>query len=244
MVPCRKGNDTAASASSAPGRENWRRSSLPRLAWPDRAALLVIAADTVVLIVLAARLSPDRFEYVFSEEGPFEEGAILLWLVAGLIVILRARPFTSRSAIFVVLFAAFAAREASWHKAYTTDSLLKISYYLKAPAPLAEKVLAALVAAAFIAMLLYAAYAVVRFLLVDGGISSRAGYWVIFAGALFVLAKVVDRTPSVLYDYTGHDLNVDLRRLMLAFEEGFEALTPALFALSAWVSRSDRPYLS
>jgi len=53
------------------------------LAWPDRAALLVIAAYTVVLIVLAARLSPDRFEYVFSEEGPFEEGAILLWLADG-----------------------------------------------------------------------------------------------------------------------------------------------------------------
>ncbi|MBN9279827.1 MAG: hypothetical protein J0I57_19645, partial [Hyphomicrobium sp.] len=89
MVPRRKGNKTAESASSAPGRASWRWPSLPRLAWPDRAALLVIAAYTVVLIVLAARLSPDRFEYVFSEEGPFEEGAILLWLVASLIVILR-----------------------------------------------------------------------------------------------------------------------------------------------------------
>ena len=61
---------------------------------------------------------------------------------------------------------------------------------------------------------------------------------------LFVLVKLVDRTPSVLHDFTGHHIQVDVWRLMKAFEEGFEALTPALFALSAWVSRTDRPYLS
>lgn len=225
-------------------------SSIARvLGWPqltrlDRIILAAILAYAALLIGLATRLSPSDFSYIFSEAGPFEEISIVLWLGASLAVLAFARPLTSRSAIFALLFAAFAAREASWHKAFTADSMLKISYYLKSPAPLTEKILAGIVAAFFIAMLIYAAVVVIRFLLLNRGFASRAGYWLVLAGALFVLVKVVDRAPSLLHDFTGHHVQVDIWRLMKAFEEGFEMLTPALFALSAWVSRTDRPYLS
>lgn len=232
---------TIAGSSSvrAPG---WlRRPQLTRL---DRIVVAGILAYAALLIGLATRLSPAHFSYIFSEAGPFEEVSIVLWLGASLVVLAFARPLTSRGVIFALLFAAFAAREASWHKAFTTDSLLKISYYLKSPAPLTEKILAGIVAALFIAMLIYAAIVVIHFLFVNSGFTSRAGYWLVLAGVLFVLVKLVDRTPSVLHDFTGHHIQVDVWRLMKAFEEGFEALTPALFALSAWVSRTDRPYLS
>lgn len=222
------------------------------LAWPrrpqltrvDRMVLAAILGYAALLIGLAMRLSPQHFSYIFSEAGPFEEISIVMWLGAGLAVLVAARPLTPRSATFAFLFAAFAAREASWHKAFTTDSLLKISYYLKSPAPLTEKILAGIVAALFIAMLIYVAVVVVRFLFLDAGFASRAGYWLILAGALLVLAKIVDRTPSMLHHLTGHHVQIDVWRLMKAFEEGFEAITPALFALSAWISRTDRPYLS
>lgn len=232
----------AIGGASAVGARGWfRRPQLTRL---DHIVLGGILAYAALLIGLATRLSPKNFSYTFSEVGPFEEVSIVLWLAASLTVLAFARPLTSRSAIFALLFAAFAAREASWHKAFTTDSLLKISYYLKSPAPLTEKILAGIVAAIFIAMLIYVALVVVRFLFLETGFASRAGYWLVLAGALFVLVKIVDRTPSVLHDFTGQHVQIDIWRLMKAFEEGFEALTPALFALSAWVSRTDKPYLS
>ncbi len=223
--------------------------ALSWLRWPqltriDRIVLAAILAYAALLVGLAMRLPPERFSHVFSEVGPFEEASIYLWLGASLAVLAFARPLTSRSVIFALLFAAFAAREASWHKAFTADSLLKISYYLKSPAPLTEKILAGIVAALFIAMLIYAAIVAVHFLFVNAGLASRAGFWLVLAGVLFVLVKVVDRTPSLLHDFTGHYVQVDIWRLMKAFEEGFEALTPVLFALSAWASRTDKPYLS
>ena len=216
----------------------------PQLTRLDRMVLAAMLGYTALLIGLAMRLPPERFSYIFSEAGPFEEVSILLWLGARLAVLAFARPLTSRGVIFALLFAAFAAREASWHKAFTTDSLLKISYYLKSPASLTEKILAGIVAALFIAMLIYAAIVVIHFLFVKSGFASRTGYWLVLAGVLFILVKLVDRTPSLLHDFTGHQIQVDVWRLMKAFEEGFEALTPALFALSAWVSRTDKPYLS
>jgi len=228
-----------SSSVRAPG---WLRR--PRLTRLDRIILAAILGYAALLIGLAMRLSPERFSYTFSEAGPFEEMSIVLWVGASLAVLAFARPLTSRSAIFALLFAAFAAREASWHKAFTTDSLLKISYYLKSPAPLTEKILAGIVAATFIAMMIYVAIVVIRFLLVNEGLASRAGYWLVLAGVLFVLVKVADRTPSLVHDFTGQHIQVDIWRLMKAFEEGFEMLTPALFALAVWVSRTDRPFLS
>jgi hypothetical protein len=229
-------------AGSSKKALSWlRRPQLTRL---DRILLVAILGYAALLVGLATRLPPAHFSYIFSEVGPFEEMSIVLWLGASLVVLAFARPLTSRSVIFALLFAAFAAREASWHKAFTTDSLLKISYYLKSPAPLTEKILAGIVAALFIAMLIYAAIVVIHFLFVNEGFASRAGYWLVLAGVLFVLVKLVDRTPSLVHDFTGQYLNVDVWRLMKAFEEGFEALTPALFALSAWISRTNKPYLS
>jgi hypothetical protein len=228
-----------SSSVRAPG---WlRRPQLTRL---DRVVLAAILGYAALLVGLATRLSPEHFSYAFSEVGPFEEISIVLWLGASLAVLTCARPLTSRSVVFALLFAAFAAREASWHKAFTTDSLLKISYYLKSPAPLTEKILAGIVAALFIAMLIYTAIVVIHFLFAEAGLVSRAGYWLVLAGVLFVLVKIVDRTPSLMHDFTGHHVQVDIWRLMKAFEEGFEMLTPALFALSAWVSRTDKPFLS
>lgn len=230
------------SAMTSAGAFSWL--GFPRLTRLDRAILVGLLVYAAVLIGLAFKLSPSRFAFTFSEAGPFEEASIFLWLGAGAIIVWFVRPFTVRSAAFALLFVAFAAREASWHKLFTADSMLKINYYLKSPAPLTEKIIAGAIAAIFIAMLLYVAYVAVRFVFAEGGLSSRAGYWLVFAGVTFVLAKVIDRAPSLTYDFTGHDLNIDIRRVMKAFEEGFEAVTPALFALSAWISGRERPYLS
>lgn len=230
------------SAMTSPVAWSWL--GFPRLTRLDRAILVGLLVYAVILVGLAFRLSPERFAYTFSEQGPFEEVSIFLWLGASAVIVWFVRPFTSRSTAFALLFVAFAAREASWHKLFTADSMLKISYYLKSPAPLTEKIIAGAAAAIFIAMLLYVAYVVARFVFAEGGLSSRAGYWLVLAGAIFVLSKIIDRAPSVLFDLAGYRLDIDVRRLMKAFEEGFEAVTPALFALSAWIGGKDRSYLS
>jgi hypothetical protein len=229
-------------AMTSSGARGWL--GVPRLTRLDCAILASLLVYAVILIALAFRLSPQRFAYTFSEEGPFEEISILLWLCASATIVWFVRPFTLRSTAFALLFVAFAAREASWHELFTADSMLKISYYLKSSAPMTEKIIAGAAAAIFIATLLYVAYVVARFIFAEAGLSSRAGYWLLVAGAIFILSKIIDRAPSLLFDLAGHRLDIDVRRLMKAFEEGFEAVTPALFALSAWVGGKDRSYLS
>ncbi len=222
----------------------WSWLSFPRLTRLDRAILAGLVSYAAVLVGLAFILSPERFADAFSEEGLLEKISIYLWLGASANIVWFVRPFTSRSTAFALLFVAFAAREADWHKLFTADSMLKISYYLKSPAPLTEKIIAGAAAAIFISLLLYVAYVVARFIFAEGGLSSRAGFWLVLAGATFVLSKILDRAPSVIFELSGHRLDTDVRRVMMAFEEGFEAVTPALFALSAWVGGKDRSYLS
>ncbi len=234
-------------AGSAIGGRRVKKTRGARLAHLTRfdwVLLAVIAAYTVALIVMAFRMSPGRFERVFSEAGPFEEISIGLWLTASAVVLWRIRPFTYRSYAFSILFLAFAAREASFHKAFTTDSLLKTNYYLKTTAPLVEKLCAAFVAAALIGVLLYVIFVCARFLVVQHGYRSRSGYWLISAGALFVLTKIFDRAPAVIYHLRHENLQIDLLRLMKALEEGHEAMAPILFIASAWISQTERRYLS
>jgi hypothetical protein len=245
METTRRGGelDTVSTVAERAMRITWRE-RLAHLTRFDRVLLTIIAVYTAALIVMAFRMSPGRFTRVFSEVGPFEEISIALWLAASAVVLWRIRPFTYRSYAFSVLYLAFAAREANFHKAFTSDSLLKINYYLKTPAPLAEKLCAGIVAATLIGVLFYVIFVAARFLLVRHGYRTRAGFWLMAAGVLFVLTKAFDRAPAVIYHLTDDHLQIDLLRLMKALEEGLEAFAPLLFIVSAWISQNERRYLS
>lgn len=216
----------------------------PRLLKSDYLILLFLAAYALVLAVLVLTLPDAQLTYAFSEEGPFERMSIAAWLFAALIILLRIRPLGMRAVAFALLYAAFAAREADWHKAFTADSILKTNYYKHAVAPFGEKAVALVAALAFIGLAAYVGIVMLRFLLLQKGWMSRSGIWLLLGAALVVLGKGMDRAPAILAEDYGIILPPILDHLTAAFEEGLEMLHPLIMAWSAWISQHERRYLS
>jgi hypothetical protein len=208
----------------------------------DRALLCGLAAYTVGLVAIPLLLPAPVAKLVTSESGPFEVGALVLWLAAAVTLAIRIRPFTARTLAFAGLYVIFAAREADLHKAFTAESISRLSYYRHSAAPLAEKLAAGAFALLFLLLVAHAIWVCARFLL-RGGLRSRSGFWLAFAGVLLVATKAVDRTQAVL-DRFGTALPLDVARFVPALEEGLEAAVPLLFAVSAWISQAERRYLS
>lgn len=210
----------------------------------DARMAFAIIAVILLLAILPLTLSDAALHYTFSEEGPFEQLSIAAWLFAALIIIIRIRPLGMRAWAFILLFACFAAREADWHKAFTVDSILKSNYYRHAVAPLSEKIAAFIVAAAFIALIIYAGIVIFRFLFLQKGWYSRAGFWLLLGTMLVILGKVLDRAPAVLHEDYGIMLSPLVGHYAGAFEEGLEMLHPLILAWSVWISQGEKTYLS
>jgi hypothetical protein len=210
----------------------------------DRLLLWGCLAYVCALVLGAALLPYDWVKPWLSETGPLEIGALLAWLVAAAVLAIRIRPFTSRTFAFVVVCLLCAAREADLHKAFTQESISRLSYYRKSTAPLIEKLLAGAVALLFVALLVYALIVIARFLFRDGGLRSRSGLWLIVSAVLLVLTKALDRAAGVLAESFMLSLPVLVQHEGAALEEGLEALVPMAFAWSAWISQTGRRYLS
>jgi len=209
----------------------------------DRALLAALAVYVLLLLALPLLVPAPALKRVLSESGPFEVGALLLWLGAAVVLAVRIRPFTARTLAFATLMLLFAAREADLQKAFTAESVSRLHYYRKVAAPLMEKLAAAGAALLFVALVAYAAFVCGRFLL-RGGLKSRSGLWLALAAGLIVVTKLVDRTQGFLATGFGVSLPPGTGQFMAAFEEGMEAVLPVLFAVSAWISQNERPYLS
>jgi hypothetical protein len=108
-------------------------------------------------------------------------------------------------------------------------SVLKTSYYLKSPAPLTEKLVAALVT--------LPAVILVAYVLVRGALFIRRmrawrfdwGRTVLLATALLFASKVLDRSEALGAAWFGFHAPLMLHRFIAAFEEGVECLLPILF---------------
>lgn len=205
---------------------------------------LAIVVYIMLLAVLPLVLPEADLRWTFSEEGPFEQAAIVAWLAAAVVTLVRIRPLGVRAWSFAILCVLFAAREADWHKAFTADSILKTNYYKHAVAPLSEKIVGGMVAVAAIAIILYVGFVFARFLLREGGWRSRAGLWLILATVLVVAGKVLDRAPAVLFENYGIALSPLVGHYSAAFEEGMEAIHALILSWSVWISQTEKRYLS
>lgn len=193
-----------------------------------RNILLVVGIYGVLLVELALYLPQERFLALFSESGPFETLSYVFWIVLGfacfLIPGLPHRPWQQG---VVALLAA--AREADLHRAFTGTSILKTSYYLKFPAPLSEKLIAALIAIATISLVLYVLIGGGRLIVRTRAWSLPWGRTALLAAALLVATKMLDRVEAVTAEWFGFVFPTILHRLVAAFEEGYECLLPLLF---------------
>lgn len=210
----------------------------------DRVLVAVLVLYAAMLAVTPLVLSPQGFEWFHSEEGPVERAAIVLWIAASVVVLVRIRPFGARAFGFALLYLVFAAREADWHKAFTADSLFKNAYYRRTAAPFEEKLIAGLVAVALLALFAWACWVIFRFLVRERGWRSRSGGWLLAGWALLFLTKVLDRAPAVLAEDYGVQLAPLVGLYFSALEEGMETALPLMLAWSAWISQTDRRYLN
>lgn len=212
-----------------------------------RSDRLILGATVVYasLLLLTALMFPyEALRPLLVETGPLERLALVAWLGAAAVLVLRIRPFTSRTFAFTLVCLLCAAREADWHKAFTQESISRLNYYRRAAAPLTEKLAAGSVALLFVGLMIYAAVVSIRFLLRDGGLRSRSGLWLFVGACLLVVSKVLDRSAGVLGETLAITLPPLVELVRWTFEEGLEAITPLAFALSAWISQDERRYLS
>jgi hypothetical protein len=199
----------------------------------------------VALLALAGLVLPDGWlEPLLVETGPLERVALAGWLGAAALLVLRIRPFTSRTLAFTLVCLLCAAREADWQKAFTPESISRLNYYRRGAAPLIEKLVAAAAVLLFIGLMIYAAVVAIRFLYREGGLRSRSGLWLLIGACLLVLGKALDRSAGVLAETLAVTLPPLVEHVRWALEEGAEAATPLAFALSAWISQDERRYLS
>jgi hypothetical protein len=206
------------------------------------AAVLVAVALFLCSLALSLLLPVDAFHHLTSEEGFFEQGSWIGYLVAGAACLLlwrRNRGLYGPSAI--VIFA-MCARELDWHRRFTTDSVLKSRYYLKVHAPLLEKLLAGTVVLALTATVIYLLVRYRRAFVAALRARVPAAVTRATAGLLLLLTKMADRLPGILKrDYATRlpDWAANLDRVI---EEPMEFGIPLLFLLAiAQALLAERP---
>jgi hypothetical protein len=201
------------------------------------AAGIAIALCTSLYLLVP----PPTLRDWIKEDGFFEIGSAAIWFAAAA-VLAALSAYRSPRALFAasaVITFLFGARELDWHKAFTTDSLLKSNYYLKSSAPLAEKLIAGVVV---LAIALVVGYVVVRYgmrFLKRLASLYPPALTLAHALVLLVLTKLIDRSVNVLKDDWQLAVPERLMHLQAAFEEPLEFFVPLIVLLAIWQYAGD-----
>ena len=194
----------------------------------------ILVAEIIYILLLMPLpwlLTKQEMQWVFSEQGPFEVLSAVFWAALGLLCFMTARQAPRR--LIPCGIAAFiaCARELDLHTAITGMSIFKSHYYLKTPAPIAEKLLVGLLAIAILAVLIDVVRSGVRALR-QGALRQD---WMLTAMLAFVTTaatKVLDKLQSFVHDFTGHYLPQIYSLIINALEEGVEMSLPLLFIVA------------
>lgn len=194
----------------------------------------VLLAEIIYIVLLTTfpwLLTKQEMHSVFSEQGPFEVLSAVFWAALGLLCFMTARQAPRR--LIPCGIAAFVgcARELDLHTAITGVSIFKSHYYLKTPAPVAEKLFVGLLALAILAVLIDVVLSGIRALR-QGALRQD---WMLTAALAFVTTaatKVLDKLQSFVHDFTGHWLPQIYGLVINALEEGVEMSLPLLFIVA------------
>ena len=211
---------------------------MKHLSTAARVAAAVLLMYAGFLVLLAASLPADIFKVLFSEQGPFEEMSIVLWVaLGGLMLLHNAR--SGRVLALATLSFVFAAREADLHKAYTVMSIEKIKFYLSPDVPVMQKLIGGLVFLAVVALIVYLARLCWQFFFRQGGLRTPVGQVLLLPVLMLPLSKVIDRFSNVLKETFGIVLPPAVGQFIAAFEEGMEMAMPVLFIVALLLYRAD-----
>jgi len=204
-----------------------------------RVALAVLLIYSGYLVLLASSLPPEIFKPLFSEQGPFEEMSIVLWVALGAMLLFHDARSPRVLALAALSFV-FAAREADLHKAFTVMSIEKIKFYLSPDVPVLQKVVGGLVFLVVIALILHLARLCWQFFFRQGGLRTPVGQVLILPVLLLPLSKILDRFSNVLKEAFDIHLSYAVNQFIAAFEEGMEMAMPVLFIVALLLFRAGR----
>jgi hypothetical protein len=209
----------------------------------SRAGAVAQALLVAVLLfaMLGAGVDRDVFRALFSESGPFERGALLLWALLATLCVMQAREHIGSPRRYLLLCAVlaglFALREADAQYIYGGGNLLKLGFYLEHPAPLLGKLVAGTLAIVAMATLLTTVWVMPQLL------SPHLRHWdwarLILVGiAAALTSKLLDRSLNLLREEAHLEVSRAVGQAVGAAEEGLEFLLPAVFAFALWRYRS------
>ncbi len=167
----------------------------------------------------------------FKEGGPIEQITPVLFLIASLLAgISFIKHQVNLRFVFTLAMALATMRELDWHKAWTTDSVLKSRFYLNDITPLYEKIIGGGVILLLLYIAVSLAWKVKPWLqnLLQGQLLSWS---IFFALSSMVGAKMLDSMVR-LFPFTA-DIKTDNAVMLIGIEETMELVSASLFIFTA-----------
>jgi hypothetical protein len=189
---------------------------------------LGLAIYLAFAVALAIALPLETAKFIFSEEGPYEIGSILLWLaLAGTLVYSRKYWDFKAWLSFLALSLIAAAREADLQKAFTTEGFIKLNYYTNPEIPFGEKIIAGTVLAGLLFIALVAAWRGIRFV-IETRFKTPRGMMVLEMFVILVVTKIFDRLRNILKNDFDFIIPDSIQIVIHGLEESGEMAIPAL----------------
>ena len=188
----------------------------------------------VALIALALAASAYLFDapavaYMYSEQGFFEQASPIIWIIAALFCLWKMFEGGAKYLILGLTFLVLAGREWHMHKAFTSDSILKINFYKDGFG--LEQLFGGLAALAIIGLILATLVILIRAIFLNRGYATKGGQLLFMGLSLLVASKIMDRAPAILRGDYNIALDEQFILALLALEEGFEFFCPVLILL-------------
>lgn len=195
------------------------------------AFLLLLAATGAVTVLTVLSLEPVKTRLLYSE-GQLIENATVLFYGAALALLLGWSNGERELRLLISLVVSLCAfRELDLHKAYTSESLFKISYYVRGDDPIMGRIVAGIILVAILA-LLFRTLIYCRNLFKELWAGRPFAFSALTAILLLPLSKAFDSSPRMIHKHLGMDLSADVRLGLLVTEETLEFAIPLLIILS------------
>ncbi|MFZ2628722.1 MAG: hypothetical protein WAX67_07540 [Rugosibacter sp.] len=180
------------------------------------------------LLAMAMALPPETTNRMFSEDGVFETGSVLLWIGMSVALAYTRTYWDIKIWLSLTSLSLFAAmRELDFQKAFTTEGFMKVNYYYNPGIPFVEKMIAGSVFAVILIIAIYSVCRAVRFIR-KGGFRTLRGVLLLEIVPLLVITKICDRLPGILKSDFDYSMSDQLSAITLVIEEGGEMIIPVL----------------
>ncbi len=195
------------------------------------AFLLPIMIVAITTLTIGLSLEPAAAKLIYQEGRLVENATVVIYGLAIVVALAVNRPNLGLRCHTALVLAIMAGRELDLHKSFTTESMFKISYYMKPHDPVMIRVLAGCLVLILLGVFL--SYA--RHLKgVWRNLWEGRAHAITVAVVLVTVpvSKIFDSSPRMVHKFLGIDFPDELRFWLLLSEESLELLIPVLILLA------------